>query len=120
MPAYINNSRRGPSIIRAVDAGTYTITLNELRSNATTENVTSASLKRVTWSTSGSISVARGGVTALSLHQSGEMRFDDFSGAITSNNTGNIVVTIATGGTIFLEVSKEATYNVDPYTGQTI
>jgi hypothetical protein len=48
------------------------------------------------------------------------MRFDEFGGAITSNNTGTIVVTIATGGTIFLEVSKEATYNVDPYTGQTI
>lgn len=120
MPAYINNSRRGPSIIRAVDAGTYTIALNDLRANATTESVTSASIKRVTWSTSGSITVARGAVTALSLHQSGEMRFDDFSGAITSNNTGTIVVTITTGGTIFLEVSKEATYNVDPYTGQTI
>jgi hypothetical protein len=120
MPAYINNSTRGPSIIRAVDAGTYTITLNDLRSNATTELVTNATIKRVSWSTSGSITVARGAVTALSLHQSGEMRFDEFGGAITSNNTGTIVVTIATGGTIFLEVSKEATYNVDPYTGQTI
>jgi hypothetical protein len=48
------------------------------------------------------------------------MRFDEFAGAISSNSASSLVITIVTGGTIFLEVSKEATYNVDPYTGQTI
>jgi hypothetical protein len=120
MPAYINNSRRGPSIIRAVDPGTYTITLNDLRANAFTETITTASIKRVTWSTNGSISIVRNGTLTLALHNSGEMRFDEFAGAISSNSASSLVITIVTGGTIFLEVSKDATYNVDPYTGQTI
>jgi len=48
------------------------------------------------------------------------MRLDDYGGSVSNTSTGNISVQIFTGGCIVLEVSKTATYNVDPYTGQTI
>jgi hypothetical protein len=47
MPFEITNTLRGSSIVRAVDPGTYTITLNNLRANATTETVTAADIKHV-------------------------------------------------------------------------
>jgi len=34
--------------------------------------------------------------------------------------SGNLQIQIVTGGSIVMEVSKTATYNVDPYTGITI
>jgi soluble P-type ATPase len=43
------------------------------------------------------------------------MRFDDFSHAIANNNTQSIVITITTGGSLVMEVSKVANYNVDVY-----
>jgi hypothetical protein len=45
------------------------------------------------------------------------MRFDDYSHSLGNNSTQSIVITIATGGTIVMELSKTATYNVDPTTG---
>jgi hypothetical protein len=44
------------------------------------------------------------------------MRLDDFGHTIANNSTSSIVVTVNTGGTLFLEVSKEATY-ATPLTG---
>jgi hypothetical protein len=120
MPFEITNSLRGQSVIRAVDAGTYTITLNDLRANATIETVTAADIKRVMWSTNGSITITRNGVPQLALHTGGVMDFADFAHSIANNNTQSIVATITTGGTLIIEVSKFATYNVDPYTGVTI
>jgi hypothetical protein len=117
MPYEIINSIKNVSIIRVVDTGTATITLNNLRANATIETVTSANIKRLVWSTNGSIQITRGGVPMLSLHNSGEMRLSDFGYSIANNNTQNIVVTINTGGSIVLEVTKSATYNVAPDTG---
>jgi hypothetical protein len=116
----IINSLKAPSVIRVADAGTTTISLNDLRANPTIETVTAANIKRVTWSTNGSISIVRNGNTALSLHNTGEMRFDEFGYAIANNNGSNIVITIASGGSLVMEVSKTATYSVDPYTGQAI
>ena len=74
----ITNSMRGGSVIRVADPGTATITLNDLRANAYTETVTAANIRRVTWSTNGSISIVRNSVPILMLHNAGEMRFDDF------------------------------------------
>ena len=117
MPLEITNSNRGPSVIRVVDPGSYTITLNDLRANATTETVTGSSIKRVMWSTNGNITIVRNSVPILMLHNAGEMRFDDFGYAVANNNNQSIVVTITTGGTIVMDISKTATYNVAPDTG---
>ena len=45
------------------------------------------------------------------------MRFDEFGHSIANNNTSNVVVTIATGGTLVMELSKQATFSVDVNTG---
>jgi hypothetical protein len=91
--------------------------LADLRKNTAIETVTSADIKRVTWSTNGSITITRTITPVLSLQGSGEMRFDEFGHSISNNNTSNVVVTIATGGTVVMELSKNATYSVDAYTG---
>jgi len=121
MPLEITNTTRGSSIIRCVDPGTYTVNLTDLRKNTTTEIVNSADIKRATWSSNGNISVTRAANTSiLALHNSGEMRFDEFGHSISNMNTSNLVITIVTGGTIVLEVSKVSSYNVDVYTGQVV
>ncbi len=119
MPFQVTNPVRGPSTIRAVDAGTYTITLNNLRGNATTETVTSADIRRVMWSSNGFITITRNSVPILSLSGSGDMRLDEI-GSIANNSNQSIVVTISTGGSIVMEVTKSATYNVAPDTGFTV
>ena len=116
----ITNTQRSSSIIRAVDAGTYTITLNNLRANATTETVNSADIRRVKWSSNGNIRILRNSIPLLTLHNGGSMDFDDYGHSVANNNNQSIVIEINTGGTVILEVSKEATYNVDPYSGATI
>ena len=120
MAFQIFNTLRGSSIITGCDAGTATIALTDLRANATTENVTAADIRRISWSTNGNISITRNGFPLLALHNAGEMRFDDFGAAVNSNNTSNMVITITTGGSFVMEVSKVASYNVDPYTGYSI
>jgi len=121
MALEITNTTRGSSIIRCVDPGTYTVNLTDLRKNTTTEIVNSADIKRATWSSNGNISVTRAANTSiLALHNSGEMRFDEFGHSISNMNTSNLVITIVTGGTIVLEVSKVSSYNVDVYTGQVV
>jgi hypothetical protein len=47
------------------------------------------------------------------------MRLDDFGVSVANTATGNLSVQIITGGCVIIDVSKTATYNVDPYTGQT-
>jgi hypothetical protein len=120
MPYEITNSNRGPSIIRGVGTGSYTITLNDLRTNPTNEVVSNAIIKRILWSTNGSIDIVRNGVPILALHTTGDMRFDDYGHSIANNSNQSIVVTITTGGSFVMEVSKSATYNVAPDTGQTL
>jgi hypothetical protein len=117
MAFQIFNTLRGSSIITGCDPGTATIALTDLRANATTETVSAADIRRISWSTNGSITLSRNGFPLLALHSAGEMRFDDFGAAINSNNGSSMVITITTGGTFVMEVAKVATYNVDPYTG---
>ena len=111
----IINARRGTSIIRVEAPGTYTIQLNALSTNTNIETVTDASIKRLTWSSNGYISIGRGATpnNMLSLYNSGEMRFDDFGYSMANGSTGNIVVTVVTGGSVVMEVSKVATYSTD-------
>jgi hypothetical protein len=117
MPFEITNSLRGSSVVRAVDPGTYTITLNNLRANATTETVTAADIKHVLWSTNGNIRITRNGIPLLALQNGGDMDFDSYGYSVSNNNTQSIVIEINTGGTIILHLAKYATYNVDPFTG---
>lgn len=111
----VNNTLRGTSTIRVVDPGTYTITLANLSTNTQLETVTSANIKRVFWSSNGYISIGRGATPTpmLSLSQSGEMRFDELGYSIANTNTGNVVVTVVTGGTCVIELSKVATYSTN-------
>jgi hypothetical protein len=115
MPYEVVNNLRGTSIIRAVDPGTYTITLNNLSSNTDLETVIAANIKRILWSSNGYITIGRGATPTpmLSLSQSGQMKFDELGYSIANTNTGNVVVTIATGGSIVIEMSKIATYSTN-------
>lgn len=105
----ITKRLRGATIIRVVGVDTVTIPVANLASEAN-ETVLSASIKRVNWSTNGSITVARGSNNVLSLYNNGEMRLDDYGHTIANSKASDIVITIASGGTCVLEVSKDATY----------
>lgn len=111
----VTNSKKGSSIIRCEGASTNTITLANLSTNTSLETVTDSSIKRIYWSTGGTVTVARGASpnTVLTLYGSGEMRFDEYSHALANGSSGDIVVTITTGGTCVMEVSKVATYSTD-------
>ena len=111
----ITNSLRSTSIIRVVDVGTANVTLAQLAKDAN-ETVTSATIKRVMWSTNGSISITRDGVPILALHGSGDLRPSESGHVIANNSTANIAVTIVTGGSAIVELSKETTYTT-PLTG---
>jgi hypothetical protein len=106
------NTARSSSIVRVIDAGT-TISLANLSSSAN-ETVTAANIRKVAWSTNGSIQIVRNSVPILTLHNSGSIQFDELNHAIANNNTQSIVVTINTGGFVVLELTKEATYTTAP------
>jgi len=109
----VTNTRRGSSIIRCEGASTNNIALSELSTNTSIETISNAQIKRVAWSTGGSIEISRDSDTVATLYGSGEMRLDDFGHSIANNATSDITVTIATGGTCFIEVSKTAVYTTD-------
>jgi len=116
MPLQITNKIRSTSLIRVVEGSTSgnTITANIALTDLATsnaENVLSASIKGVIWSTDGSVDITRGGEVVLTLHGSGEMRLDDFAYSISKNSNANIEITSAnTTGTVIVEVAKDATY----------
>ena len=113
MPYEVLNNLRSTSIIRAVDPGTYTIQLSDLSSNTQLETVSAVNIKRVVWSTNGSIAIGRGATPTpmLALHNAGQMYFDELGYSVANTNTGNVVVTIVTGGSVAIDVSKIATYS---------
>lgn len=110
MAKEITNSLRSASIIRVVGAGTETIQLANL-SAAASETVDSASIKRVMWSTNGNIIIARNGTTLLELHGGGDFRFSEIGHVVANTSTGAITITINTGGTLLMEVTKQTTYS---------
>jgi hypothetical protein len=120
MPIEINNTLRGTSVIRVEGIGTYPINLTDLRANATTETVSAFDIKRLYWSTNGNIMIVRNGNNIVTLHNTGEMRVDDLGYVFSNNRTSGANVIVTTGGTLIMELGKEATYNVDPYTGYAI
>lgn len=110
----LKNTQRSSSILRCVDPGTYTINLQDVAANTANigETVNSSAIKRINWSTNGSISITRNAVPILSLHNAGEMRLDEYGHSIANNSTSNLVVTITTGGSLVMEITKDTTYNV--------
>jgi len=120
MPIEYNNTLRGTSVIRIEGIGTNYINLTDLRANTTTENVTAFDIKRIYWSTNGNIMIVRNGNNIVTLHNTGEMRVDDLGYVFSNNRTSNANIIVTTGGTLIMEIGKEATYNVDPYTGDVI
>ena len=115
MALEINNTVRSSSIIRVVDPGTYYVNVSDLSANSSLETVSSFDIKRVYWSTNGSINVVRNGNVILTMHSAGEFRLDDLGYSIANNNTQSATITIVTGGTLIMEGSKTATYSSDPY-----
>jgi len=109
MPFELINSIRSSSIIRIEGTGTTTVALANLSVNAN-ETVTSANIKKINWSTNGNIQIVRNSVPIASLHGTGEMRLDEYGYSIANNSASSIVITVNTGGTVVLEVSKETTY----------
>jgi hypothetical protein len=111
----IVNTLRNTSIVRAVGAGTYTIQVEDFSTNTALEIVNSVSIRKVFWSTNGSITISRGDSpnTVLTLFTGGDMRFDDFSYALSNGSTGNVVITIASGGSLVMELTKTANYTTD-------
>jgi hypothetical protein len=111
MSIEIKNSLRSASIIRVVGPATETVSLANLSSNVSIETINSASIKRMMWSTNGSITITRNGELISQVYDSGEMRFSDYGHSVANNSTSPIVISVLSGGTIFLEVTKDATYN---------
>lgn len=113
----IVNARRGGSTIRVVGADSKTITLANLSTNTALEVVDSATIKRIAWSVppTGNVVIARGATpnTVFELYGSGEIRLDEWGSACANGATGNIVITVAVGGTCVLDVSKTATYTTN-------
>ena len=112
MPFEITNTQRSASIIRVADVGTTTVFLANLSVNAN-ETVSSANIRRLTWSTNGNIQIIRNSVPILMLHNSGTMLLDELNHSVANNNGSSIVITIATGGSIVMEVTKVATYTTE-------
>ena len=104
----ITNALRSSSIIRVVD-GSATIPVANLAVNAN-EVVTAASIKRVIWSTNGTITIVRNAQPILTLHGSGDMRLSDSGHSIANNATSDMIITVTTSGSVVLEVTKQATY----------
>jgi hypothetical protein len=117
MPIEYSNTLRGTSVIRIEGIGTHYINLTDLRANTTTETVTAFDIKRLYWSTNGNITIVRNGENMVALHTAGNMHLDDLGYVLAANRTANANVIVTTGGTLIMEIGKQATYNVDPYTG---
>ena len=115
MPIEISNTLRSDSIVRVEGTGTYYANLISLATNSN-EVVSAADIKRINWSTNGNITIVRNGNVIGTFHNAGEIRFDEWAYSIANNNTSNVVITVTTGGTLFLELNKTAAYTT-PLTG---
>lgn len=111
----VTNVIRSTSIIRVVGTTPANIALSQLATSAN-EVVSAASIRRILWSTGGVVTVERGGVVLLTLYGGGDMRLTDSKHVIANNSTSSINVSITTGGTAILEMTKVSAYT-EPLTG---
>lgn len=110
----ITNKVKGRSTIRAVNPGTYTIALSDLRANTNIETILSAAITDIEWSTSGYISITRGSEPVFNLFTTGSWVNQHTVRQAGANSADqNIVITINSGGSVVLDLTKNATYNVD-------
>jgi len=106
----VTKKLRGPTTIRTVGTGTANInTLAQIQS--TGEGLTNITIKRCAWSTNGNIQIKKGADSLLELHGQGQIDFDSDFSAIANNSNNCLYVTVATGGSVVLEVGKVATYS---------
>ena len=110
MPIEISNTLRSVSVVRVEGTGTYYANIISLAANSN-EVVSAADIKRINWSTNGNITIVRNGNVIGTFHNAGESGY-----SIANNSTANVVITVTTGGTLFLELTKTATYTT-PLTG---
>ena len=115
MPIEISNTLRSVSVVRVEGTGTYYANIISLAANSN-EVVSAADIKRINWSTNGNISIVRNGNVIGTFHNAGEYKADESGYSIANNSTANVVITVTTGGTLFLELTKTATYTT-PLTG---
>lgn len=106
----ITNRKRSSSILRVTGTGTTSLELANLAVDGT-ETVTSASIKKILWTTTGNIAIKRGGVDVITLYNSGEMHFDELGYSIANNSTSNVSVVVTTNGSVVIELAKFATYD---------
>lgn len=111
MSLEITNILKSSSIVRAVESGTYTINLDDLSSNTEIETVNSANIKRLIWSTNNSITISRNSQVVTELFYSGDIVLTELGYSLTQNSEHPIVINIPSGGTIFLEVTKNTSYS---------
>lgn len=126
MPTTITNSKRSKSVIRITGNTSTRVNLSDLSTNTTTEIVTAAEISHITTSSDGKWVVYRGndatGEPVLSLFGENDIPFSQYDVSIGgANSTANLYFTNSgTDGTLIVNITKTATYTVDPDTGFTI
>lgn len=115
MPYEINNKLRGPSTLRLTGVDTTgALALSAFSANVGTENVSSVTITSLQWSVlpaTGTVVITRNALVVATLYETGEWRRDEVN--ISNTSTGTITVAITGGGSAFLTLSKQATYNVE-------
>lgn len=112
----ITNKKRGRSIVRVTGNTATAINLSHLSVNTTTEIINSATIDTAISSGNGYWKIYRGddasGNVILDLFANANLPLLKHQLSISTNSTSNIYVTNSgTGGTLILEISKQATYS---------
>lgn len=111
----IINRKRGRSVIRITGNTDTAINLSHLSVNTSIEQITSAEIDLVISTGNGYWKIYRGdsatGNVVLDLFENNRIKFSQYQLSVSTNSTSNIFVTNSgTGGTLLIEVSKQATY----------
>lgn len=117
MPYEIIKKKGGVATVRCVGTGTNVITLNGPNAsslNVAGENVISADIQSIFYSSDGYWKVYRGGIEIMSLHGSDSMPLYSHGIVAISNNENQNVSTTLFGanGTLILTLGKVSDYTV--------
>jgi hypothetical protein len=110
------------AIVKLSGATTETITLNSdlLSTTQTVSGTPKVGIGFIQWTTGGDVTITRNGVEIYKLYQNtGEFDLAGNGGMLDSiQGTSNIVVTISTGGVVFLTLRKMEGYasKIEPQT----
>lgn len=109
------------AIVKLSGAATETITLNSdlLSTTQTVSGTPKVGIGFIQWTTGGDVTITRNGVEIYKLYQNtGEFDLSGNGGMLDSTQgTSNIVVTISTGGVVFLTLRKMEGYasKIEPW-----